>query len=50
MRSISARQASTSPLEVSMTPSPPAFDTAEASWLRAIHPIGACMIGTSAPV
>ena len=28
-----------------MMPSPPALDTAEASWLRAIQPIGACTIG-----
>ena len=34
-----------SPDEVSMMPSPPARDTAEASVLRAIQPIGACTMG-----
>ena len=42
---ISPRTASSSPEEVSMIPMPPAFDTAEANWLRAIHPIGACTMG-----
>jgi hypothetical protein len=37
--------ASSSPDDVSMMPSPPAFDTADASWARAIQPIGACTIG-----
>src|SRR2546423_9589822 len=30
-------------------PRPPARDTADASWVRAIHPIGACTIGYRAP-
>ena len=38
---ISSLQASTSPEEVSITPRPPALDTAEANWLLAIQPIGA---------
>ena len=38
---ISSLQASTSPDEVSIIPNPPAFETAEASLLLAIHPIGA---------
>ncbi len=42
---ISSRIASSSPDDVSMMPSPPAFDTADASWARAIQPIGACTIG-----
>src|SRR6266404_6058454 len=50
MRAISPRHWSTSPLDVSMTPRPPALETAEASWLRAIQPIGACMIGYFTPV
>ena len=33
-----------------MMPSPPACDTADASWVRAIQPIGACTIGYLAPV
>src|SRR5436309_15723161 len=33
-----------------MMPRPPARDTAEASWVRAIQPIGACTIGYLAPV
>src|SRR5260370_21088035 len=33
-----------------MMPSPPALDTAEASGLRAIQPIGACTIGYATPV
>src|SRR5258708_31296606 len=33
-----------------MMPSPPARDTAEANWVRAIQPIGACTIGYLAPV
>ena len=37
--------ASSSPDEVSMMPMPPAFETAEASWARAIQPIGAWTIG-----
>src|SRR6476619_6850646 len=32
-----------------MTPSPPAFETADASWARAMKPIGACTIGCSIP-
>src|SRR5437763_2560889 len=46
---ISSRTASSSPDDVSMMPSPPALETAEASWDRAIHPIGACTIGYSTP-
>ena len=42
---ISSRTASSSPDDVSMMPSPPAFETAEASCARAIQPIGACTIG-----
>src|SRR4249919_1505566 len=33
-----------------MMPSPPALETADASWLRAIQPIGACTIGYVTPV
>ena len=33
-----------------MMPSPPALETADASWLRAIQPIGACTIGYFTPV
>src|ERR1700716_878917 len=47
---IPAGQAWVSPDEVSMMPRPPARDTAEASWVRAIQPIGACTIGYLAPV
>ena len=32
-----------------MIPNAPACDTADASWLRAIQPIGACTIGISTP-
>ncbi len=32
-----------------MMPHAPAAETAEASWLRAIHPIGACTIGMETP-
>jgi len=42
---ISSRTLSSSPDDVSMMPSPPALETADASWARAIHPIGACTIG-----
>ncbi len=42
---ISSRTASSSPEDVSMMPRPPAFETAEASCARAIHPIGACTMG-----
>ena len=42
---ISLWQLAVSPDEVSMTPNPPARDTAEASALRAIQPIGAWTIG-----
>jgi hypothetical protein len=42
---ISSFTTSSSPDDVSMMPSPPAFETAEASWARAIQPIGACTIG-----
>ena len=43
--SISPRTASSSPDDVSMMPRPPALETADASWARAIQPIGACTIG-----
>src|SRR5262249_13552439 len=46
---ISSRTASSSPEEVSMIPRPPAFDTADASWARAIQPIGAWTIGYRTP-
>ena len=42
---ISSRTASSSPDDVSMMPRPPALDTAEASWARAIQPIGAWTMG-----
>ena len=42
---ISAWQLAVSPDEVSMMPSPPARDTAEASCVRAIQPMGAWMMG-----
>ena len=45
----SSRIASSSPEEVSMMPSPPALETAEASCDRAIQPIGACTTGISTP-
>ncbi len=45
----SSRTASSSPDEVSMMPSPPALETAEASCARAIQPIGAWTIGYSIP-
>ena len=32
-----------------MMPHAPAAETADASWLRAIHPIGACTIGMETP-
>src|SRR5882672_6330694 len=32
-----------------MIPSPPAFDTADASWARAMTPMGACTIGCPIP-
>ena len=47
---ISAWQFSVSPEDVSMMPRPPALDTAEASCVRAIQPMGACKIGYLAPV
>ena len=43
--SISPRTASSSPDDVSMMPRPPALETADASWARAIQPMGACTIG-----
>ena len=46
---ISSLTASSSPDDVSMIPHAPACDTADASWLRAIQPIGACTIGMSTP-
>ena len=46
---ISSRTASSSPDDVSMMPSPPAFDTADANCARAIQPIGACTMGYSTP-
>ena len=45
MSAISSRMMSSSPDEVSITPSPPALDTALASVLRAIQPMGACTMG-----
>ena len=42
---ISRRMLSSSPDDVSMMPRPPARLTAEASWERAIHPIGAWTMG-----
>ena len=42
---ISRWQFAVSPDEVSMMPRPPARDTAVASALRAIQPIGACTMG-----
>jgi hypothetical protein len=45
MAVISRWQLAVSPDEVSMMPSPPARETAEASVLRAIQPIGACTMG-----
>ena len=42
---ISRLAVSVSPDEVSMMPRPPARDTAEASCVRAIQPIGACTMG-----
>ena len=49
IRRISSFTASSSPEDVSMIPQAPARETAEASWLRAIQPIGAWTIGTSTP-
>src|SRR4051794_9055347 len=46
---ISSLMTSSSPDDVSMIPSAPAFDTADASCDLAIHPIGACTIGISTP-
>ena len=40
---------SSAPYAVSIIPSPPAFDTADANCARAIQPIGACTIGYSTP-
>ena len=45
MARISRWQASVSPDEVSMIPSPPARETALAKVLRAIQPIGAWTMG-----
>jgi hypothetical protein len=45
----SSRTAGRSPEEVSMIPRPPALDTAEASWARAIQPMGAWTIGYWTP-
>ena len=50
MAVISAWQLAVSPEEVSMMPKPPARDTADASALRAIHPMGAWTMGYFAPV
>ncbi len=47
---ISAWQLTVSPDEVSITPRPPARDTALASCVRAIQPMGACTMGNLAPV
>ena len=46
---ISSRMASSSPEDVSMMPMAPALETADASWERAIQPIGAWTIGISTP-
>src|SRR6185437_9554836 len=46
---ISMRTSSSRPDDVSMMPMPPAFDTAEASWARAIQPMGAWTMGYSTP-
>ena len=46
---ISPLHCSTSPEEVSIIPKPPALETAEASWLLAIHPIGAWIMGYLQP-
>ena len=46
---ISSRTSSRRPDEVSMIPSPPALETADASWARAMNPIGAWTIGCSMP-
>jgi glycine cleavage system protein P-like pyridoxal-binding family len=46
---ISPFTTSSSPDEVSMMPRAPALETADASWARAIQPIGACTMGTSTP-
>lgn len=42
---ISSRTAGRSPDEVSMIPMPPALETADARADRAIHPMGAWMMG-----
>ena len=42
---ISCRTSSRRPEEVSMIPKPPAFETADASFARAIKPMGACTTG-----
>ena len=49
IRRISSFTASSSPDDVSMIPQAPARETAEASWLRAIQPIGAWTMGMSTP-
>ena len=49
IRWISRRTASSSPEEVSMMPMAPAFETAEASFERAIQPMGAWTMGISTP-
>ena len=46
---ISSRISSSRPEDVSMIPIPPAFDTADASCARAIHPMGAWTMGYSTP-
>ena len=46
---ISSRMASSSPEEVSITPRPPALETAEARAERAIQPMGACTTGIVIP-
>ena len=50
MAVISAWQFCVSPEDVSITPRPPARDTAEANGVRAIQPMGAWMMGYFAPV
>ncbi len=49
MAPTSRTKASSSPEDVSMIPSPPAEETAEASCERAIQPMGACTTGISTP-
>ena len=45
MAAISRRTSSSRPEDVSTMPKAPAFETAEASWARAMNPMGACSNG-----